>query len=180
VKRLNLHDERVREIMGTWDVEGFPGYGVPNWKPPNIPTWVVENHEQARPWLSYVPFTRVLPGEVAEGMEAGAADWRRLVEEGDTDATRERAGGVLQCMNRQLQQLTQETARIQSAGLAQDTAGLAKYTAGLAQEVGEGGGDDWEEEEEEDSDEAAMRALYGPAYKWEGRAKVVADIHTHV
>jgi hypothetical protein len=164
--------------MGTWDLEGFPGYGVPNWKPPNIPVWV-ENNEHARPWLSYVPFTRVLPGEVAEEMGGGETDWKRLVEGSDTDALRERAGGVVQSMERQLQLLTQETARILSAGLAQDTAGpaqdtagLAEYTAGLAQEVGEGGGDEWED----DSDEAAMKALYGPSYKWEGRAQVVADV----
>jgi hypothetical protein len=191
VQRLEAHQVRVREIMSQWDLEGFPGYGVPGYAREgerggtggrgavlmrDAGTGGVTNEDvtrpattDPRPWLAYVPFTdRVAGDSMLDGEgEEGAEGITRL---GSSDGQRgaeevmEEAGERVKSMRRLVRKMEEQMAGTEGGG---------------GKEWG-GGRSGEDVSEETDSEDVMMRTLRGEDWKWQGRRKVRAPKHCNL
>jgi hypothetical protein len=134
----------------------------------------VEGYRE-RPWLAFVPFTSVLPGDQRALAERGGCESKQEAEMADCQAVVREAGEATVIDERQWESLRHQSKRL--TRMEREAAEMAKGCA-AADGAEEGPQDLFSQEpvggssSEEDSDTEAMKLLGGRDYKWEGRHKV--------
>lgn len=136
----------------------------------------VEGYRE-RPWLAFVPFTSVLPGDERVLVERGGGESKHEAEMADREAVAREAGEArvldertwesVRHQSKQLTRMQREAAEMAKGCAAAD--GAAEGPRGLFSQEPAGGSSS----SEEDSDTEAMK-LFERDYKWEGRRKVRA------
>ena len=162
IQKLTALENRVREIMSRWDLDGFPGYEVPEGGTVHAKTGAGSD---TQPWTAYVPFTSRVVGEDSSKDQGEEGDFDAWLEGGgqkvrhhgiEEERWMDAAGGRLDRLESDMKQMLQET----------------RGSIGAEPRVGWDG----ESSQEEDSIEALEKLRHGEDWKWEGRAKIEHEI----
>ena len=159
IQKVTALENRVREIMSRWDLDGFPGSEAPEGRTVHGKTGAGSD---PRPWTAYVPFTsRVVGGDSSKEDQGQGGDFDAWLEGGgqkvrpdgiEEERLMDAAGGRLDRLQIDMKQMLQEI--------------------GAEPRVGWDG----ESSQEEDSMEALEKLKHGEDWKWEGRAKIEHEI----